>query len=339
MQRFEDHLYTPQLIIHPSKLILYSQREYKENEYNNRSYSYLNTIIKKSGNRLSKHAISKCKKAIDYLVYTSSSKTAYNNKLHRKFTFKLAFITLTLSAAQLHRDKTLKHDLLHQFLIEAKRKWKVTRYVWRQEYQPVSGNWHIHIIINQFVPYMELRNTWNRIQSKLGYIKEFEKKYNHKDANSTDIHSIKALKDIKKYITKYITKSNRKTIKVKRSSLNLPPKSQIKIQTVSNGAKQFIRSMTQVGRIWGCSYDLSNIQGAKLEQSKALMDEIERLQKLDNVTRYDDTYFSVIYINSNQLNAKLTPLLYKYFTDYILQNFNFSPPQLIFNENDYLTNK
>ncbi|GAH86291.1 unnamed protein product, partial [marine sediment metagenome] len=55
-------------------------------------------------------------------------------------------------------------------------------YVWRAEKQE-NGNIHFHFIVDNFIPWNELRNTWNRIQQNLGYISRFSEAQRLKHIN------------------------------------------------------------------------------------------------------------------------------------------------------------
>lgn len=116
------------------------------------------------------------------------------------------FITLTLSSTQIHCDKKINRELLNKFLIKAKRKWGVKNFIWKAEVQ-VNGNIHYHILTDRYIGHESLRLEWNNIQESLGYISRFEKKHHHRNPNSTDIHSLKKIKNVTAYIGKYMSKS------------------------------------------------------------------------------------------------------------------------------------
>lgn len=118
---------------------------------------------------------------------------------------RLAMITLTLSAPQCHTDQEIKRELLNHFLITAKRRWCVDNYIWKAELQK-RGAIHFHIIVDTFVDSSELRNVWNDIQNKLGYIDIFEAKHGHRTPNSTDIKLLRNVRQAAIYARKYVAK-------------------------------------------------------------------------------------------------------------------------------------
>lgn len=117
------------------------------------------------------------------------------------------FVTCTLSSQQIHCDKTINRKILVPFIINLGRKHRVKNYVWKAELQE-NGNIHYHILTDRFIPWRELRDLWNSCQEKLGYISRFEEKHKHRDPNSTDIHSLKKIKNVHAYIGKYMSKDS-----------------------------------------------------------------------------------------------------------------------------------
>jgi hypothetical protein len=138
----------------------------------------------------------------------------------------ITFVTLTLSASQKHTDNQIKRELLNDFIITVQRKFGVQEYIWRAESQ-ANGNIHFHLFLDKYIHWFFLRNCWNKIQEKLGYITEFQSIHNHTNPNSTDIERIRTLKGASNYITKYIAKES--------------------------------ENRTIEGRLWGCSDKLRNI--------------------------------------------------------------------------------
>jgi hypothetical protein len=113
------------------------------------------------------------------------------------------FITLTLSSRQVHCDKTIKRECLNHFLIYLKRHYGAVNYIWKAELQK-NGNIHYHIITDKYIPHQELRELWNMAQNRLSYVDMFEQ---HRNPNSTDIHSLKRVRNVMSYVGKYMSKS------------------------------------------------------------------------------------------------------------------------------------
>jgi hypothetical protein len=157
-----------------------------------------------------------------YSYFGKSSKKNLNNRLsnwldtirmatqqfkYRKVPYitQHTFATLTLSAKQIHCDKVIKREMLNHFLIEMKRQFLTNNYLWKAEPQE-NGNIHFHILLDKYIPWEDLRFIWNKAQERLGYISEFEKKYGHRDPNSTDIHALYEVRNVHAYIMKYMKK-------------------------------------------------------------------------------------------------------------------------------------
>jgi hypothetical protein len=229
-----------------------------------------------------------------------------------------------LSSNQIHTDNEIKSNLLNQFLIEAKNKWKVKNYLWRAEKQK-NGNIHFHILTDKFIPWNELRNVWNRIQNKLGYVDsyreemlEFHKggfqvreallaKWDYKsqikaykagcasdwnNPNSTDIHSLRLISDTKAYVMKYVAKDE--------------------------------QAGETIGRMWGCSYDLTNITGARVVVDSLIGDELRSAFRKIKPEFYKGEHFTVIYFTPRQLCEAGAVNALRVFSDYLLEKFNFN---------------
>ena len=100
-------------------------------------------------------------KSLDYLLLMANPIRAQSNFSGRCFTFKMAFITLSLSSTQIHSDNEIKEKCLNQFLIEIRKRYRVKNYIWRAEKQK-NGNIHFHVVIDKFIAWSELRDRWNQ---------------------------------------------------------------------------------------------------------------------------------------------------------------------------------
>jgi len=298
----------PQVSIRSDRVSFYERWEGYNAHYGLKKHRSLENLKKNKPNaELSKAAAQRITDAINWLLYLSREKKAYSKKTGSYFKFKIAFITLTLSSNQIHDDITIKDKLLNTFLLTLKRDYKVRHYVWRAEKQ-TNGNIHFHITVDKYIPHWELRDKWNRIQNNLSYVDRYHKKFKditYKDyvsvsrslsdvkesilkkryqygksngwynPNSTDIHSVKKIKDISAYLTKYLTKKQ------------------------ENGAIQ--------GYQWRLSYTLSKLKHIALDCLGDIEDEIKTAvdkYKLE-INHYE--YASIIYIHLWSLR-RLCPL-------------------------------
>jgi hypothetical protein len=166
----------------------------------------------------------KLRHAIQWMLLCSKVKTVYSLKTKKSYSYRLAFITLTLSESQKHTDEEVKQLMLRPLLKWVERQ-GCKLWVWKAETQK-NGRLHFHITVDGFIHWKSLRKKWNQIQYKHGYKKAFEGK---DGANSTDIHAVRNARKIGSYIEKYICKT------------------------------QDDRRLVD-GRLWGCSMALSRMK-------------------------------------------------------------------------------
>lgn len=126
----------------------------------------------------------------------AQSKTLKRSKFFRMIDYKLVFITLTLSSAQLHSDKEIKQKLLQPFLRIMRKRWHCINYVWKAEAQD-NGNIHFHITTHQYIHWEEIRTVWNTLQESLGYITRSDSD----NPNSTDVHAVYKKKNVAAYVS------------------------------------------------------------------------------------------------------------------------------------------
>jgi hypothetical protein len=145
----------------------------------------------------------------EILFAMAKRKTVVMAETGKRFSFRVNFITLTLSAPQdKFTDREIKELLLEPFLRIYRRKGMIN-YIWKAERQE-NGNIHFHIFSDCWVDKTELTNTWNRLQSKLGFIETFFKKYGHRHPPSTNVKAVKSEKGLQIYMLKYMLKKSDK---------------------------------------------------------------------------------------------------------------------------------
>jgi hypothetical protein len=308
----QDPVYVPAMTVNPYASSVYSYRlhEYSANRYNSAS---LNNLSNNSTNGVvSRIARSKIHKCIGWLDVISRNKRVYNEGTGSSWKWKIGLVTLTLSNKQNHSDQFIKRNMLNSFLVMAKEKWGLEHYVWRAEAQK-NGNIHFHIVTGVWIPHRELRDTWNSIQSRYGYINV--EKYGN-NPNSTDVHSLRKVRNISAYLAKYVSKDG------------------------SAG-----RAID--GRIWGCSRKLGKLRGVQLllepdkmsqlrkwwrseKQSVVVMERCSVIRKnLYEMCRQfnwiRDAVLSSVRSVLNDIHTFVNPLINK---KKICVNQNLSPPNL-----------
>jgi hypothetical protein len=164
--------------------------------------------------------------------------------------YKFTFITLTLPSAQQHTDEDIKSYYFNHFLTVLRRDYGVKKYIWKAEKQK-NKNIHFHIIADKFIDWREIRNRWNKIinkpyKGKPGYVDVYSQRMqeyyadgfrismnandkrttneqvkaykagkacNWTDPNSTDIHALYNVGNVKAYVQKYVSKNDESRVK------------------------------------------------------------------------------------------------------------------------------
>jgi hypothetical protein len=335
----------PHATIHPDRICLYREVKWDparnekcscvcdQEEVSEINQSFLKSTRKNNG-YLSDHATRKLFKSITYLLTISDRKKVFSKVQQKYISFRIVFVTLTLPGVQRHSDKVITNKCFNQLLIELSKYHNCKAYVWRAEKQE-NGNIHYHLLINQFVEYQELRKRWNRICNKLGYVDEYQarmkeffkdgfrlsknkndkrtveqqrkayiigQKSNWTSPNSTDIHDVRKIRDIKNYVGKYMSKQ--------------PDLSY-------ENSEEEIDRLTVKGRLWSCSHNLSNCKGCQLVEDWEVSDEIEAVVKNSGCKVYNDNYFSVVFIDYENLSKFGATKLFEYFASYLIEHFNY----------------
>lgn len=116
------------------------------------------------------------KKKINWLYYMAKAKSVRTYSGKHIFNFKMAFLTLTLPSKQKEPTVDITKKLFNQLLTEVRQRTGMANYVWRLEFQK-NGNVHYHIATDTYLDYFFLKQIWNRILNKAGYIAPYTKKH------------------------------------------------------------------------------------------------------------------------------------------------------------------
>jgi len=188
-------------------------------------------------------------RAVSLLIQTSPTTWIVNPVNGKRQKFTLGFLTLTVSESErLLTAKEAHKLLLEPYLRILRNRYKVGSYIWKAELQN-RGQIHYHLTINKFINWEWLRFEWNKLQDKAGLLENFYAKYGHKNPNSTDIHSVKNIRNLEAYLIKYLSKSE-------------PEK----------GAT--------TGKIWDCSKNLKEATYFTEIENSHLFTQIAQLQEL-----------------------------------------------------------
>jgi|WetSurMetagenome_2_1015567.scaffolds.fasta_scaffold15872_3 hypothetical protein len=362
MDSINEPVAVPMFKVYPSKIVTYASIESGGKTF--RRNNKINAIPTLTGSRIhiSKRSQRNISNAIDYISLISPTKSKYDERLNKRVNFQITFVTLTLSADQVHTTLELKKHLLNQFFIEVKKKYNVTHYVWRFEQQR-NFNAHFHIVLNQYINAFELRELWNRLQNKLGYVDQYRKNMEryHKEGfrlrldlidvwtmeaqekayqnglkthwsspNSTDIHSVINIKRLSQYLQKYFSKGIEKNrYHILRSSDTLPSPIRASSPSVSSNAIKFLRKQVSIGRLWGCDQELSNAKGISDIITTEIDDELNIIRNSGTVYTHSERYFTVYYLDFDDLKRlglhKLSCMLLNHIIDTFGVGNNYSP--------------
>lgn len=252
MSHLQNIFYEPLLYVYPTHSTLaYRPVNRSFTPLRNRDVSNLNLRHRYTGGIISSSAAKAITNCIGWLDTFAKVKRAENLRTRSMFNFRTSMVTLTLPCQQFSSDKWIKRNLFNAFISYASKYFGMKNYVWRAEAQ-ANGNIHFHIIIDVFIPYQRLRSVWNRICSNHGYT------YNSvdgKEANSTDVHSLKNIKDTLKYMVKYCTKND-----VSRRKIE--------------------------GALWGASDSLRKLGACIISASGSIQDNIVRLTNSGSLRYY-----------------------------------------------------
>lgn len=192
----------PYVSIHPSQLTAFSLQENPGN-YNRVQIHKAADVRKAALGLLSNKSRQRLQLAIKTLLFVAEWKTVYQKESDKTFRFKVNFITLTLPAPTTLTDRQVVSKVLGNFLRKWHKRSPKLLYVWKAETQD-SGRLHFHLTTNRFIHYEKLRAIWNKECQKHG-IEHSELGLN---ANSTDVHSVKNIRNLAAYICSYVSKKD-----------------------------------------------------------------------------------------------------------------------------------
>lgn len=285
-----------------------SQTPHKNSAANLRNVRY-NGFMSKATKR-------KCSSMLEAWIYTLGYTHTGNDSTDYRSSTKLQFVTLTLSADQMHSDQELRRILFTPFIQDLKRFHTVYHYFWKAE-KADNSRLHFHVLISSRIPHSDLRKLWNKHQDNCGYIEQYRKdrknwhRYgfrldkrrikhwpankqiaaynrgkseNWSNPNSTDIHSLRQVRSAHAYIVKYCLKSTDKN-KV-------------------------------AGRIWGCSDSLRDLVFTSRPMGLVEQLDLNRLIAKTKAESFCGDHFSVTFnFTSTQLQLHAPSLFYRLFND------------------------
>jgi hypothetical protein len=169
------------------------------------------TVKAYSGN-VGINAAKRIKRAITVLAMKTQLKTVYSYAAKKSVNTWVNMITLTIPCEDNVNHEEAK-GCLQLFLKQIRLKYNA-EYVWKAELQS-RGQIHFHVLTDAFIEWREIRDRWNKLMRKMGWLDKYNFKMGHWNANSTDVKAIVSPRDIELYMAKYVSKVNKGLIKGK----------------------------------------------------------------------------------------------------------------------------
>lgn len=190
-----------------TKILRYMSADYKttkqyatiEKINSEKKKNYTGKMSKAAQRRVSK-------KVLCWYTGCEAYNSGYKIRLERDKK-KLVFITLTLSSTQFTSDLEVKKQLLKPFTRYLREKKGCRNWLYKCERQK-NGNIHFHLVIDRYIPKEDIREVWNYLQEKEGYLSEYQAKYGKLEAPSTEIRLVRNQAQCERYIAKYIAKDD-----------------------------------------------------------------------------------------------------------------------------------
>jgi len=272
------------LQIRYKQLLTFTEYENKNYFTTNKINAYKNNLInnEKYKGDISKTSKKNISRAVDILLQSTKTKRIYNPVTEKYFYFKINFITLTIPDHNLLMNVNDIYKLcLKPILRQLKEKHPSFKYIVKLEFQN-NGMPHYHITSNTFINHDIIRNLWNRKLQFYGMLEKYKADYKNYNPNSTDVHAVYKIKDIKAYLIKYISKPHTN-------------KNNLKGTEDSNGNKLKFK-------VWYCSDELKGVKYFSLDSNKfneLMINEAKRLKLikvkyLDNCSLIDSKYSSIL---------------------------------------------
>ncbi len=277
-----------------------------------------------------------------------------------------ALITLTLCYTQMHTDKELNRIALGRFIQQIKRDFGVINYLWRAEKQK-NGNIHYHIIVDKFIHYKKINDVWNSILIDLEYVLYYQLKsylvycnsplndveiainnclimndmvndigFNNtfKLPNSTDIHSLKSIKNVSKYLSKYMTKNDDYLKLVKLDYAYNDGKIDKELYLKERIVLMDILDKSKINaRLWGCSDGLRALKDISLNIGDQMNDFIMDVINDDKTKIVSHDNLTIIYNTNLQEFAIKNEFIASELRQHKIRNFHHS---YTYNKKDYL---
>ena len=171
------------------------------NYKNNQLELYENEQNEKLTRNLDERQSKRLKRYCNKLCYYSATRV-FESKKSGKYKMKVAFLTLTSPATTTDVQFLKAFDGFLDYL----RRTANCVYVWKKELGETNGKLHVHLIINNFIPFYIVSWKWKRLLMNQGVIWPVNEKEKHTDSHYR-IELPKSKKQVGAYIAKYLSKA------------------------------------------------------------------------------------------------------------------------------------
>jgi len=234
---------------------------------------------------------------------------------------KLTFATLTLPADQVHDDNEIKRKCLMPFLQQITRIKGVQEYFWKAEPQE-SGNIHFHILLDRFVPKVDLDALWFAPMNRLGYIDRYAAAHGPGMPPMCNIKVCPNDTSLISYVMKYVSKAPQRIPSFRIIDGKRVKTSRHWLQKVDqDGSKRWAEWRPIQGRVWGMSDKLRTIDQQSYQMTYRLEDFLLHLDWYADVRRFDVDYATVYFCNVKQVLAKVDQQLYRKYINHHLTTY------------------
>lgn len=150
----------------------------------------------------------------------------------------ISFLTLTIPGNKQLSPSDGYNLVFKHFLQWLRRTKEVKMYVCVVERQ-VRGQLHYHLVFPDYIPHREIRDEWNSLLRKAGFLDEYAAEHGHYNAPSSHINGVKKTNDVAGYLVKELSKKMQKNLKGSQEDSSE--------ENTANDKKK------TAGKVWYCS--------------------------------------------------------------------------------------
>lgn len=287
--------------VRDTSVVIYCEQMFSRRFANNRQGRYRMKQARKKqySGAMTQGGKKRMTKAITLLCQASPSRTIYNEVTHQyQPNHRLSFITLTVANNKNLTAREGYDHLFRHFLQWLHRTKKVKMYVAKVEFQK-RGQIHYHLTIPDFIHYKEIRDKWNELQRKAGLLDDYAAEHKHFNPNSTDIHDVRAVKNMANYLMKELGKTiDGKRLAMQKIVDSLVQAGEIAPEQAAATLDEYTgEEMKTEGKIWYCSDNLSSAKYYSVVMSSEHDAMIDILKSRGQVRIKSGDFWQIIYFS------------------------------------------